>query len=69
MDDLKEQILPGIKCNHNSKEIFSFLSEKQKLKMIIYNKQLQEIFKLYIENYKRISRKYKIGGKNRKGKE
>ena len=51
------------------KEIFSFLSEKQKLDVIIYNKQLQKKLEVNIEDYKRISGVYKIGGKNGKGKE
>ena len=34
------------------KDIFSFLSEKQKLNIIIYNKYLQNIFE--IDQYKRL---------------
>ena len=51
------------------KEILSFLSEKQKLYIIIYNKQLQKQFNINIENYKKISGIYKEDGKNGKGKE
>ena len=51
------------------KYIFSFLPEKQKLNIIIYNKQLQNLILVKIKNYKKISGKYKIGEKNGKGKE
>jgi len=51
------------------KYIFSFLSEKQKLKVIIYNKNLQKKLDKNIENYKRIRGVYKEGEKNGKGKE
>ena len=43
-----------IKSLYVLKEIFSFLSEKQKLYAIIYNKQLQNQFNINIENYKKI---------------
>jgi len=51
--------------------IFSFLNEKQKLNLIIYNKKLQKLLRVDIEDYKRISGKYKIGKRkgNGKGKE
>ena len=49
--------------------MISFISEKQKLNLIIYNKQIQKIFDVDIELYKKISGKYKIGEKNGKGKE
>ena len=45
------------------------LNEKQKLNMIIYNKQLQKILGVDIKVYKEISGKYKIGEKNGKGRE
>ena len=51
------------------KDIFSFLSEKQKLNLIIYNKQLQKKIDINIEDYKRINGKYRKGKKNGKGKE
>jgi len=61
----------GIKINslYVLKEIFSFLSEKQKLYAIIYNKQLQNQFNANIENYKRVRGVYKEIGKNGKIKE
>jgi len=50
-------------------EVFSYLSEKHILNIIIYHKQLQNIFGFDIRDYKNISVKYKIGDKNGKGKE
>ena len=49
--------------------IFSFLSEKKKLEIIIYNKDLQKKLDLNIEDYKRISKRYRDGERNGKGKE
>ena len=50
-------------------EVFSFLSDKQKLKIIMCNRQLQILLDVCIEDYKTLSGKYKIGEKNGKGKE
>ena len=61
--------LMHIRSSYILRGIFSFLDEKQKLNMIIYNKKLQKIFSIDIEHYKNISGKYKIGEKNGKGKE
>ena len=58
-----------IKSSYIIKEIFSFLNIKQKLNVIIYNKELQNICLINIEDYKNISGKYKIGERNGKGKE
>ena len=73
---IKIEKLKEIKSNINSiksssvlKKVFSFLDEKQKLNMIIYNKQLQKKLDVDIEEYKKISGKYKVGEKNGKGKE
>ena len=49
--------------------IFSFLNQSQKLKMIMYNKQLQKLFRVDIKNYKEISGRYKKAPKNGKGRE
>jgi len=51
------------------KNIFSFLSEKQKLNIIIYNKHIQNKIDINIEDYKKISGIYKEIKKNGKGKE
>ena len=61
--------LKDIKSSYIIKKIFSFLYEEQKLKMIIYNKELQKNYLIDIEDYKEISGKYKLGEKNGKGKE
>jgi len=58
-----------IKSPYIITNIFSFLNEKQKLNMIIYNNKLQKIFSVDIRDYKKISKKYRIGEKNGKGKE
>ena len=58
-----------IKSPYIIKIIFSFLSEKQKLNMIIYNKELQKIFSVDTKDYEKISGKYKVGEKNGKGRE
>ena len=58
-----------IKQFNNIEQIFSFLEEKQKLKIIMYNKQLQKKLGFNIEEYKKISGRYKIGEKNGKGRE
>ena len=50
-------------------EIFSYLDETQKLKMIIYNKELQKLLLVDFEDYKENSRKYILGESNGKGKE
>jgi len=49
--------------------LFSFLSEKQKLEIIIYNKDLQKKLDINIEDYKRICQRYRVGERNGKGKE
>ena len=51
------------------KDIFSFLSENLKLNIIIYNKYIQKNLDINIEDYIRISGKYKEGEKNGKGEE
>jgi len=58
-----------IKSSYILKTISSFINEKQKLNMIIYNKELQKIYSVGIEDYKNISLKYRIGERNGKGKE
>ena len=51
------------------KKIFSFVSEKKKLNMIIYNKNYQKKLYINIDNYKKVSGKYIIGERNGEGKE
>ena len=59
----------SIESSYILKDIFSFLSEKRKLKIIIYNKHLQKKLDINIEDYKKIRGIYKEGGRNGKGKE
>ena len=61
--------LRDIKSSYMIKTIFTFINKKRKLHIIIYNKKLQKLLLIDIEDYKKISRKYKIGEKNGKGKE
>ena len=69
LEDNKNKInIRDIKSPFIIKNIFSFLSEKQKLNMVMYNQQSQKLLVLDIKDYKKISGKYKIGGKNGKGK-
>ncbi len=42
------------------KIIFSFINESIKLKIIINNKKLQNKLNVNIQNYKKISKKYKL---------
>jgi len=58
----------SIKSKYIFKEIFSFLSEEQKLNIIIYNKNLQNKFDININYYIRKSMKYKKGKRDGKGK-
>jgi len=69
-ENIKYKIyLRDIKSSFIKKLIFSFISEKQKLDMIKYNKELQKQFLLDIKNYQKISGKFKIGEINGKGRE
>ena len=48
-----------VKSAYIIKDIFSFINIKQKLNLIIYNKQLQKIIGVDIEDYKKTSGRYK----------
>ena len=65
----EKNIEKSIKSLYILKDIFSFLPEAHKLRIMIYNKNLQKRFDINIEDYKRITRKYKEGERNGKGKE
>ena len=68
--DSKNKInIRDIKSSFIKQKIFSFLSEKQFLNMIKFNKELQNIYSIDIERLKKVSGKYKIGKKNGKGSE
>ena len=68
--DIKSDLEFGkfIKSKFIIEEIFSFLRKKKLLNLIIYNKYLQNIYKINIEDYKQTSGKYKEGKKNGIGK-
>ena len=57
-------IIENIKSSYSIKNLFLFLSERQKLKMIIYNKRLKKILGVNIDAYKKVSGKTIIVGKN-----
>ena len=59
----------SVKSIYKIKNILSHLTLIKKLKLIIYNKQLQDKLGIDIELYKKTSGKYKIGEKNGLGKE
>ena len=62
-------MLKNIKTSYFLRIIFSFIDEKQKLKLIKYNKSLQETMDIKLINYKIMSGKYIIYEQNGKGKE
>ena len=62
-------MLNNIKSYYITKIIFTFMDEKQKLKIIKYNKSLQKNININIINYKFYSGKYIIYEANRIGKE
>ena len=57
--EIKSEIkLANIKSIYIAKRITSFIKEVYKLKMIIYNKTLQKLWKININDYKRVSGKF-----------
>jgi len=50
-------------------KIFSFLDQRLKLNIIIYDKQIQKIIVVNIQDYKKLNGRYKRGGKNGIGSE
>ena len=59
----------NVKSSYFIRIIFSLMDEKQKLKLIKYNKNLQENMNISLINYKIFSGKYIIYEQNGKGKE
>ena len=51
------------------KRLFTFVEEKNKLDIIKYNKNMQNILDISLINYKTFSGRYILYGKNGKGKE
>ena len=64
-----KNLLSSVKSNYIFKTIFSFLDEKKKLNMIIYNKIFQRKFGFNIELYKTMSGILHNGGRNGYGTE
>ena len=62
-------LLKSAKSYYIIKEIFSFLDEKKKLNMIIYNKKYQKRLDINIDNYKILSGILHVGGRNGYGTE
>ena len=68
-ENKKIKYIGDIKSAYIIKGIFSYIKLKQKLNLIIYNKQLQNIIGVDIDDYKRASGKRKIIENDGKGKE
>ena len=62
-------MLENIKSSYFIKIIFSFLNEKTKLKLLKYNKCLQNNININLINYKILSRRYILFESYGKGKE
>ena len=62
-------MLKNVKSSYFLRIIFSFIDEKQKLKLIKYNKSLQANMNINLINYKLFTGKYIIYEQNGKGKE
>ena len=46
MTEIKKKIIQQIKSLYVMKEVFTFLNEKRKLNILIYNKNLQKIHEI-----------------------
>ena len=68
-DEGKKSILNFISSSYVLENVFSFIYEKNKFNIIKYNKNLQNLFHIDIDDFKNLSGKYKIGENNGKGKE
>ena len=62
-------MLKNIKSSYIARIVFSFVEEKQKLKIIKINKRLQKILHINIINYKHFKGKYIIYESDEYGKE
>ena len=62
-------MLKKIKATYFIKIIFSYIDEKQELKLVKFNKSLQKKFDISINNYIHFQGKYIIYESNGKGKE
>ena len=66
---IEKSLIREIKSCYNVEKIFSFLEQRIKLDIIIYNKKLQKLFEVDIEDYKKICKRFIKGERNGKGKE
>jgi len=66
---LSINLYKSVKSFYMIENIFSFLEEKKKLKMIIYNNKFKEKFGFNLDYYKKIGGKIFRGEKNGYGKE
>ena len=62
-------MLKDIKSTYFISKTFSYVDEKQKLKIVKYNKNLQKNINISLINYKFFAKKYIIYESNRFGKE
>ena len=62
-------MLKIIKSSYFESMLFSYINERQKLKIIKYNKSLQKIINISTVNYKYFNGKYIIYGSKREGRE
>ena len=65
----KKRNLFFIKAQYTISNIFLLIDKKQKLRFLNYNKELQKLLNININDYQNMSGKHKIGGKNGIGKE
>ena len=62
-------MLGKIHSSYITNEVFTYLNEGKKLKIIKYNKSLQQINEINLINYQYFKRKYTVYESNRIGKE
>ena len=62
--DKSKKLINSIKSRNIFKQIFSFIDDDLKLKLIIYNKKIQNVFKIDIDYIKEKSGKIKFYEKN-----
>ena len=67
--DDKALKLGDIKSLNVYKKIFSFFDERKKLDLLKYNKNYQKKMGIKLENYKKLSGRYKLEGINGYGEE
>ena len=59
----------NVKSTYFINDIFTFINDNRKFKIVLYNKNMQKILGLTILDFRRISGKYIIGDPNKEGKE